>query len=184
MTDIERVNKMLISLYGVHPDGRACYKLSWTSNQTEKRFGEFNEFYGHIFIRKTIGVEEVKKYPFEFQQNQWVLERLIPTVGNPELSIIVKTSYEPIWLFGIDKSTNRALRPTLDDCQMIISCITTKKIKTTQKSTDYDEEQANKKASERMEELFDSSPLDLAFISGEAIRVPSKLYPGTEIGSK
>ena len=65
-------------------------------------------FAGSIYVRTEVGVKEVLKYPFD--QDSWVLEKLINVDDNDEL--ITKTSYEPLYIFKDKngKSTPSGLR--------------------------------------------------------------------------
>lgn len=74
-------------------------RLVWSDDALELRFGNFNEFYGSIFLRNFTGVKEVKKYPWV--KSRWVLERWYPpsVAYNPEIPESVKGSYEPIYIF-------------------------------------------------------------------------------------
>lgn len=95
---------MLKDNYGLDANtGQPNFRI-FTTKQTEKRYEEFNIFTDNgIFLRTEKGVNEVEKYPAEFD-NLWVLERLIPTIGNPYLEQVAKLSYEPVWIFGAANS--------------------------------------------------------------------------------
>lgn len=88
------INRRLKDLYG-HVDGKARYRLSWSTTELEKRHGKFNDFYGSIFIRETVGVREVPKYPA--YPDRWVLEVLSPQLGTDE--VINHNGYEPLFVF-------------------------------------------------------------------------------------
>jgi len=106
MPDEQTINKRLRDFYGMSPlDGtKAKYRVIWSTGLTEKRHGEFNDYYGNIFIRSVIATREVPKYPYD--KNRWVLERYIRTGDNPELE--GTDHYEPIWTF---KSANGGFLP-------------------------------------------------------------------------
>ena len=70
-------------------------ELYGSTNLTEKRRGTYDVFAGSIFIRTEFGVKEVLKYPFD--QDRWVLEKLVNVDNNDEL--VTKTSYEPLFIF-------------------------------------------------------------------------------------
>lgn len=95
MSDSITINQWLKDTYGIAYDGRPIYRVSWSTNLNEKRFGEFSTFYGSIFVKKEVAVKEVIKYPYD--QARWVLEKLDYIDDNKEL--IEKSSYEPIWIF-------------------------------------------------------------------------------------
>ena len=99
------INDRLEMYYGREIDGRPRYRISWTTAETEKRIGEFNEFYGSIYLRTFKGIKEVPKYPYD--KDRWVLEKLF-YIKNPELVSEKPGSYEP---FHILKDSTGAYLP-------------------------------------------------------------------------
>lgn len=96
MDSLEVVNERLALYYGTELDGRARYRVSWTTTEIERRGGEFNEFYGEIFLRKCVGIQDVKKYPFD--PDRWVIEKLF-YIRNPEIITEKPGCYEPLYIF-------------------------------------------------------------------------------------
>lgn len=94
--DAESINDKLELYYGRELDGRPRYRVVWSTNLTERRVGEFNEFYGSIYLRTTIGVKEVPKYPYD--RDRWILEKLF-YVKNKEILAEKPGSYEPVYVF-------------------------------------------------------------------------------------
>lgn len=92
MTDVEIINERLELYYGKELDGRARYRVVWSTTEFEKRCGTFNEFYGQIFLREFIGIKECPKYPYD--PDRWILEKLF-YVKNPEIIAEKPGSYEP-----------------------------------------------------------------------------------------
>lgn len=93
MTEKDVINERLEAYYGTEIDGRARYRVEWTTFMTEMRKGEFNEFYGSIYLRTTIGTQLVLKYPYD--QDRWVIEKLF-YVPNKEIVSEKPGSYEPL----------------------------------------------------------------------------------------
>lgn len=93
MDSLEVINERLALYYGSELDGRPRYRVVWSTTEIERRFGEFNEFYGSIFLRKCVGIQDVKKYPFD--QDRWILEKLF-YIKNPEIISEKPGSYEPL----------------------------------------------------------------------------------------
>ena len=105
---VNSINIKLLDL-GKHLDGRASFRLIWSTNQLEKRIGDFEDYYGHILIRRTYrALREVQKYPYCL--DRWVLEKLTflnpnhPTV-QAELVTRKAYDYEPLFVFQ-DKDNN------------------------------------------------------------------------------
>ena len=102
MADDLKINEWLAQHYGMTLDGKSIHRVVWSTNLTEKRRGKYDIFAGSIYVRTEVGVKEVLKYPFD--QDSWVLEKLINVDDNDEL--ITKTSYEPLYIFK-DKNGNQ-----------------------------------------------------------------------------
>ena len=101
MADDLKINKWLAQHYGMTIDGMAIYRVIWSTGLTEHRNGKYDIFAGSIYVRTEVGVKEVLKYPFD--QDRWILEKLINVDNNDEL--VTKTSYEPLYIFK-DKDGN------------------------------------------------------------------------------
>lgn len=91
--DADSINEKLMLYYGRELDGRQRYRVVWSTTQLEKRCGEFNEFYGQIYLRTFTGIKEVQKYPWD--SDRWVLEKLF-YIPNPEIISERPGSYEPV----------------------------------------------------------------------------------------
>ena len=98
---IQDINEKLVKRFGSQ-EGNPNFRLSWTTDQTEKRFGEFEEFLEgtDIFLRSFKGLREVPKYPFK--PDRWVLEKFTDATKNSELAN--SYSYEPFWIFEKDET--------------------------------------------------------------------------------
>lgn len=93
---IEVINKRLIEIYGRTTDNRARFRIVWSGDQLEKRYGTFTEYYGNIFLREVTCVKEVKKYDY-IVPAKYVLEEL-KYYENPEIPFEY-SHYEALWSF-------------------------------------------------------------------------------------
>ncbi|HEU4638241.1 MAG TPA: hypothetical protein VFS84_05275 [Candidatus Binatia bacterium] len=92
------------------------YRISWSTNQTERRFGTYHVYYmEHIFLREERGELEVPKYP-NFPDT-WVLEKFIyaPIEEIPETR---NGHYEILYPFLSPKK--EPLEPLFRVCEIII----------------------------------------------------------------
>lgn len=96
-------------------DGRPIWRLVWSESLTEKRHGEFSDFYGNLFIRSYIGVREVRKY--NYIKDRWIIEKFVPG-HNPEIQGDGGGSYEPFFVF--ESAKGEYLPPTLKVVQFIV----------------------------------------------------------------
>lgn len=100
---IEQVNKMLADKFGQTLDGRPLFRISWSSDQLEKKVGWHEEWNptGTIFIRSWFGCKECLKYAY--CMDRWVLERLSflgdNKIAQMELVDARQGTYEPIYFF-------------------------------------------------------------------------------------
>lgn len=103
---IKRLNNIL-SNYGKADNGiDSKYRLVWSEDMIEKRFGVFNRFDDSgNFIGTDSGVKEVKKYGYI--NSRWILEIFVPGMyaANDECPLSKFGSYEPIFIFE-DKDKN------------------------------------------------------------------------------
>lgn len=174
MEEVKLINKNLTKHYGKSPEGLPCWRLAWTTNQSEKRFGNFKVFYGSIFIREETGVQEVKKYPYKEDQDRWVLERLVPTVGNPELNKITKYSYEPLYIFS-DPRTGEYQKPVWKAVNLLVRKALGIIPRNIESPSDLDarDEREFQEEIKRNEEMMDASYIASMIGNKEAIVVPS-----------
>lgn len=93
-----------LSHYG-RVDGNPIYRLVWSNDMTEKRFGEFSDFYNDVFLRTVTETREVPKY--SYIDDRWILEMLI-----------LGTGYEP--LFTFESAKGEFLHPTLKICLFLV----------------------------------------------------------------
>ncbi len=96
---VTRINKQLESFFGKADDGRANWRVVWSDDQFEKRFGRFEDRTPEgLLIRVAEEVRTVPKYR-QWIQSRWVLERLTPVPEAQKAELIdVKLSYEPIYV--------------------------------------------------------------------------------------
>ena len=95
-TTISSINKILLLRYGFDYMKRAIFRIVWSSDQLETRFGEHEVYYGSIYLRTDNGVFTVHKY--QFVTDRWILERLFP--NNREVTgIMSDITYEPLFVF-------------------------------------------------------------------------------------
>lgn len=92
------INCWLALRYGCADDGRAKYRLMWTSELTEYRHGIFldwNDFVGYS------EVEDTRLCPkYHYAMDRWVLEKLDYTAAPlPDLVNQPKLPYETVWIF-------------------------------------------------------------------------------------
>ena len=91
--------KEYLKRWGQTPHGEPRVRLIWSEDAKELRRGEFNEFYGSLFLREFIGVKLCPKY--SWIKERYVLERWFPpdVTFDIELPESNQGSFEPIYVF-------------------------------------------------------------------------------------
>ena len=115
--DLE-INQYLKDNYGTTLEGHPKFRVVWSGNLTEKRFGTFNEHTeGGIFLREVTGVQTVPKYPFS--SDRWVLEHFEGLDDTTQKELVEnKYSYEPLYVFQDAKGNFLPLKR--DICEIIV----------------------------------------------------------------
>lgn len=166
---VDEINKKLVEKYGCDLYNNPKFRIVWTSSQTEKRKGTFNEFYGSIFVRQVTGIREVPKYPFA--KERWVLEGISPNPYSEEVDS--KLSYEPLWVFQ-DKDGN-FLMPVWRAIELIIYSLQNPE-KLTPGQMDAKDEEKFKEEVEFFDNYLagDSTWIGNALATREAVFIPTK----------
>jgi len=122
MEKIEVLNKRLEDNYGKFEDGRPTWRVVWSDDQREMRYGTYQKYSSEgIWLCDETGVKEVSKY--DYLPHIFILERLIPVPEVSMIELIINTSYEPVWAF---KSANGDALPVVwDAVELIIKTVMT-----------------------------------------------------------
>ena len=102
MIQAKELNSILDRTYGQNGCGEQLFRVVFSDNLTEKRFGIFREFYGPLFVREIRGLKEVPKYPHI--RGRWILEKWFPPelVYTDEIPSTSHGSYEPLFVLQDD----------------------------------------------------------------------------------
>jgi hypothetical protein len=100
----KEINKRLWRNYGSNPVGQPSFRIVFSEDQREKRFGKYAEYTGKLFLREFQGLYEVPKYPF-LKPPCFVLERWMPPelAFTHEIPATREGSYEPVFVFNDPK---------------------------------------------------------------------------------
>jgi hypothetical protein len=176
MGDIARINKQIVTKYGTILDGRPRFRVVWSSDQLEKRRGEFSDWYGHILIRTVEETREVLKYPGPDDRDRWIVESIIFQPW-PDLPESTNGHYEPLWTFRT--AEGKYLKPNWNAVDFLLNSLLFGVKKTI---SDRVEEDRKKFAEEVMffKEFFDNKAPYIATMlkEGHAITVPSNYEKG------
>ena len=120
---IELINTQLKDHFGRDVvNGLPNWRVVWSNDQYEKRFGEWNDYTKEgIFIRTVTEIREVPKYGWI--KEKWVLEKLcvVPEIHKDEIGD--KISYEPLHVF--EDRNGFPLAPKFIACKFLIDTIYT-----------------------------------------------------------
>jgi hypothetical protein len=118
MKKIDPVINDFLKNYRKNLSNDPIFRVVWSDDLTETRFGEFNDYYGNIFLRKFIGYRQVPKY--NYINERWILEKWLPAEDSyiNEVPNTHNGSYEPVYVFQ-DKDLNY-LEPNLKIVKIVI----------------------------------------------------------------
>lgn len=172
-------NTFLAMKYGKVYDGRARFRLVWSTDLREYRRGSYDIYYGDtdIYLRTDEGVYEVPKY--NYCMDRWVLEALV-VFPTPPSDLVAESplAYNPVWVFWdtktgkLDKDGNyAATEPTLEEIDKLIYYARNKRIRG--HAPTEDEMRAKRKAALR-DKLDDAVPDSVhALVHGHAVFMDS-----------
>lgn len=167
---VDQINRMLVDAYGKDVgSNNPNFRIAWTTSQTEKKFGHYEDYCGDIWLREVTEVREVQKYPL--YEDMWVLERLQPIPVGSDIKG-ANYSYEPIWVFGANNSVRQPVwRAVKYMCDSVMYLDRRPKL-----ASDLQAEEDAKFLAEKAiykDMLQDNSPaIPSALAAGEAVTVP------------
>ena len=167
---LDTINKYL-KQFGLTDSNEPKFRVVWSDDQFEMRRGEFNEFYGTIFLRVFTGVKRVPKYPFI--SSRYVLECWAPPhlSFNDELPDAVNGTYEPLYVF--EDSSGNALPLALAPIELIMGVATNPRHLSTQRNErEYAEIKRDKDETAYDEDSLECSEITNALHMREGIIRP------------
>lgn len=170
----ELINSWLRNNRGKNPAGEPNYRVVWSGEMTEKRFGTFRDFSpSGLFIREFRGVREVPKYPY--LKERWILERWIPPEysANSEIIDSNKGTYEPLYVFEDYKGNSLPL--SLKVVQFITHCCENPEHVTPEQRRDMNERIEDAEIQEFLAALDGTSVIGNALATGDAIGYTGEL---------
>ena len=146
------LNNWLRESYGRTVTGKTKFRIVWSEDITEHRKGQFNEFYGKIFLRTIIGIRELPKY--NYIHNRYILEgwKDEDLSFNGEVPEAKGGDYIPIYVFE-DRNGN-PLPITYKVLTFIIASIQGR----VRKDNEISEEETKEKEIQAQVDSFDDHP--------------------------
>lgn len=118
--NVDDINKWLVNKYGYFDVDKPNWRVVWSEDLLEKRFGTFRDHSPEgLFLREFTGVREVRKY--QHIKDKYVLERILDVTAFNRSDTVDKTSYEPVWTFR--DAHDNALAPRISVCYYIIETV-------------------------------------------------------------
>lgn len=152
MTEIEELNSRIGAEY-MTIDGRVMFRLVWSEEIFENRYGTFREFTSEgIFVREVTEVRRTRKY--NYIHNRWIFEMWAGgnLVANPETPDAVNGDYVPVYVF--EDKHGGYLPPNERVVRFLIAALEGKIRRDIMPSQEYLEE----KEVDRMVESMDDHP--------------------------
>src|SRR3972149_7749627 len=122
MEPIEEINKHLLDTYGYFAIDTPNFRVVYSDDQYEKRFGTFEDYNGSIFIRRVTETREVPKY--WHIKERYILERAMPILTPDAQKELVdkKFDYYVVWTFETGDG-KKSLPPLYAVCHYVIETI-------------------------------------------------------------
>jgi hypothetical protein len=165
------INKWLATRWTT-PGGEPLFKLIWSDNEREMRFGTFRDFSPEgIYLREVTEMRSVLKY--NYLKERWILESWCPpeVVFSPELPKSIYGSYEPVWVFESKDGQYQA--PTLRVVEFLVNFLMNKEKVTpmTRRAQLRDEVVAreDQEVADFMEQLEIPTAMESRLHSGEGV---------------
>ena len=152
MESIFTLNNRLIREYGLFDDMRANWRIVHSENEFEKRWSDCDAN-GNVLANRIL--VEVPKYR-QYIHNKYVLERLIPMDMFTKTNLVLRLSYEPVFVFE-DKNGD-PLPPNWDVCKIVIGSVYKKAAEATgvrYKDPDWNKDEAVEVRRKRVEGLVE-----------------------------
>lgn len=127
---LEVLNQRLIDRYGLFEGNKSQpnYRLSWSEDQYERRFGEYPKFDNSgNYLGSVSGFCFVPKYK-QWMPRQWVLEILLPVPDVEGAELTTKLTYEPLHGF-VNVYSGRPIDPTWRAIEFLIEQVKTQAAK-------------------------------------------------------
>lgn len=180
--DIHLINQRLKDIHGTDLLGQPHYRVVWSDDQVEKRFGYFEDYVPgtNILLRRVKEVREVKKY--NYLEPQYVLERMFFNRHNTEIldnsTLSPSTcTYEPVWAFGLEKN-GRAKPVIWRAIELLLTAINNPRKLTPSQMSDEELKQAERDEKIMMDllnEKIPNDPLHSAIKDGDAVILDSTI---------
>lgn len=153
MEQVEIVDYLNAKLGGeyVTIDGHRIFRLVWSEDTFENRYGTFREFTeGGIFVREVTEVRRVRKY--SYIHHRWIFEMWAPgnLTRNPETPDAENGDYVPVYVF--EDRGGSYLPPNEKVVRFLIAALQGKVKKDEIPSREYLEEREIQKQMEVMED--------------------------------
>lgn len=125
---IEVLNQRLQDNYGRFENGQPIWRIVFSEDQYEHRFGTFRKFDNSgNYLGEVTGFEYVPKYK-QWLPQQYVLERLMPVPELNRKELTTALSYEPVW--GFHDKHGKPLPPIWEATVLIIETVLKKAAET------------------------------------------------------
>lgn len=169
--EIDKLNYRLKRIFGSEPDGRAKFRIVFSSHEYEHRFGLYRDLTpSGILIRE---VEEVRLVPkYMTIRNKWILEQLIYE-PHPHLPDQANGHYEQRLAFKQDEN-GKPLKPTWNVLAFVCLIFLEGPVAAADHFRDQDEEDRKKFIEEAVDILDDEVP----FLAGKLAAGTAVVNPG------
>lgn len=180
--EAQATNDKLLELYGKHIlCGLANFRVVWSEDQFEKRFGTFDVYAGDRFIRTETGIRETQKY--SYLDHQWIVERLHPNYHKDVME--GNYIYECLWAFP--KGLPLKWEAVDYCCKMALAMLPNEKnVPRTEAEAIYQDEEKKKQEvkeeREKLDNVSNESNLEMSLHEGDAVSLSGTGHKEQSVG--
>lgn len=121
-SSLDEINRQLRDCYGIFENGNAIWRIVWSSDEYEKRFGTWNDFDKNNNLVRT--VEEVRLVPkYWHVPDRYVLERLTPIISADAKKELVDREYDYYCVWVFEDGRNDYLPPKYSVARYVIEAV-------------------------------------------------------------
>lgn len=120
---VDLINKVLIEKQGYHTSGKANFRVVFSDDCYENRFGTYDIYKGKMFIHTFTGIKEIPKYPHV--DGRWIIERW----AGPELTyhpdIVTSKDGDYVCIYVFQDVNFNYLPPLLKVAEIVVKNVLT-----------------------------------------------------------
>lgn len=119
---LDEINRQLRDVYGLFEDGNPNWRVVWSTDELEKRFGTWRDFDANNNLVREI--EETRLVPkYWHVPDRYILERLMPILTMEAKKELVGREYDYYCVWVFEDGANNPLLPKYSVARYVIEAV-------------------------------------------------------------